>query len=45
MLKEINKSLDFKDILTVRNKEIYHQNDKLSLIYQKSKKDKNISLN
>ena len=45
ILKEISKSLNYKDILTDKIQKIFIEYDKLSLIYQKSKNENNIPLN
>ena len=45
ILKEISKSLKYRDILTDKIQKIFIEYDKLSLIYQKSKNENNIPLN
>jgi tRNA(Arg) A34 adenosine deaminase TadA len=45
ILKEISKSLIYRDILTDKIQKIFIEYDKLSLIYQKSKNENNIPLN
>ena len=45
ILKEISKSLNYRDILTDKIQKIFIEYDKLSLIYQKSKNENNIPLN
>jgi len=45
ILKEISKSIKYRDILTDKIQKIFIEYDKLSLIYQKSKKENNIPLN
>ena len=45
ILKEISKSIKYRDILTDKIQKIFIEYDKLSLIYQKSKNENNIPLN
>ena len=45
ILKEISKSIKYRDILTDKIQKIFIEYDKLSLIYQKSKNKNDIPLN